>query len=194
MESKSGGSVKGRGFEPVSAPTQPVSGRSRSQISDIENSSSRDSSRNSRPSVRDALDFSPETRLVAANLRKCRLFAECAELPGRDRCGWLGSEDSNRDVSNSAGNGPARRQPWRPSRAKRRRRLTYSITLLVRCFVRLTMGTSLTTHTAGFPCRRRSANCSRTRPRTWRAPTSARSYAARRRLRRARNQWGSARR
>jgi hypothetical protein len=66
-----------RGFEPVSAETQPVSGRLRAQISDIEKSSSRDSPPDSRPSAEGARNSSPETRLLAANLRKCRLFAEC---------------------------------------------------------------------------------------------------------------------
>jgi hypothetical protein len=67
------------GFEPVSAEAQPVSGCLRAQISDIEKSSSRDSPPDSRPSVQDARNSSPETRLLAANLRKCRLFAECGD-------------------------------------------------------------------------------------------------------------------
>jgi hypothetical protein len=47
-------SVERAGFEPVSTETQPVSGRSRSQISDIEKSSSRDSARDSRPLAENA--------------------------------------------------------------------------------------------------------------------------------------------
>ena len=79
--------------------------------------------------------------------------------------------------------------------AKRRHRLAYSITALARAARSPNqMGTSLTTYTATFPYRHRSANSSRTRRRTWRAPTSAWSCAARRRRRQARNQWGSARR
>jgi hypothetical protein len=42
------------GFEPVSAETQPVSGRPHAQISDIERSSSRDFTRDSRPLARAA--------------------------------------------------------------------------------------------------------------------------------------------
>jgi hypothetical protein len=86
-----------RGFEPVSGETQPVSERPRSRISDIENSASRDSTRNSRPLARDAQNSSPETRLFAANLRKCRLFAKFRGSPGRDRGGWLRTQSrSNR--------------------------------------------------------------------------------------------------
>ena len=47
---KPGVTERGRlAFEPVSAETQPVSGHSLTQISDIENSASRDSPRDSRP-------------------------------------------------------------------------------------------------------------------------------------------------
>jgi hypothetical protein len=45
--------------------TQPVSGRLRTQISDIEKSSSRDSPPDSRPSAQGARNSSPETRLLA---------------------------------------------------------------------------------------------------------------------------------
>ena len=68
-------------FEPVSVITQPVSGRSRTKISDIENSSSRDLPRDLRPSVRGGRYSSPETGLLAANPRKCRLFAERRRHP-----------------------------------------------------------------------------------------------------------------
>jgi hypothetical protein len=87
-----------RGFEPVSAETQPVSGRLRIQISDIEKSSSRDSPPESRPSAEGTRNSSPETRLLAANLRKCPLFAERRKSPERDRGGWLGNEDSNGQI------------------------------------------------------------------------------------------------
>jgi hypothetical protein len=40
---------------------------------------------------------------VAANLQKCPHFRERPKFPARDPCGWLGIEDSNRDVSNSSG-------------------------------------------------------------------------------------------
>jgi hypothetical protein len=76
-------------FEPVSVKTQPVSGCSRSQISDIENSSSRDSLRNSRPLVGEALDFLPETRLLPA------------KPPEMSPVRRAGIEDSNCDMSNS---------------------------------------------------------------------------------------------
>src|SRR5262249_45141467 len=55
------------GPEPVSPKTRPVSRRSRSQISDIEKSSSRDLPRDLRSSVRNARQSSPETALYAAN-------------------------------------------------------------------------------------------------------------------------------
>ena len=90
-----------RGFEPVSAETQPVSRRLPIQISDIEKSPSSDSMEVLPPSVRDARISSPETGLLAANLRKCRHFRECPKTLATDRYGWLGREDSNRDVSNS---------------------------------------------------------------------------------------------
>jgi hypothetical protein len=78
-----------RGFEPVSAETQPVSRRLPVQISDIEKSPSRDSMEVLPPSVRDARISSPETGLLAANLRKCRHFRECPKTPATDRYGWL---------------------------------------------------------------------------------------------------------
>jgi hypothetical protein len=55
--------------EPVSAQTQPVSGRSGSRTSDIEKSPSRDSMRDSRPLTQNSQNSSPETRLLAANPR-----------------------------------------------------------------------------------------------------------------------------
>ena len=73
------------GIEPVSAETQPVSGRLALPISDIENSSSRDSPRDSRPSARILQNSSPETGFVAANLRTYRHFCEYPISPGRDR-------------------------------------------------------------------------------------------------------------
>jgi hypothetical protein len=85
-------SVNGRGFEPVSAQTQPVSGHSRSQISDIEKSLSRDSTRNLRPLAQSAQNSLPETGPVAANRRKYRLFSEFRNSAVRDRCGWLGRQ------------------------------------------------------------------------------------------------------
>jgi hypothetical protein len=88
-----------RGFEPVSAETQPVSGGLRTQISDIENSASRDTLRDSGPSVREARNSSPETRLLAANLRKYRPFAKRGDSSARDHSGWLPFEDSNPSVS-----------------------------------------------------------------------------------------------
>jgi tripartite tricarboxylate transporter family receptor len=66
-------------FEPLSAKTQPVSGRSRCQISDIENSSSREWRRNSRPSVRDVRYSSPETGPFIANPRECAINASLYE-------------------------------------------------------------------------------------------------------------------
>jgi hypothetical protein len=89
--SDGGGSV----LEPVSAQTQPVSGGLRTQISDIENSAGRDAPRDSGPSVGETRNSSAETRLLAANLRKCRLFAKRGDLPARDRGSWLGRQDSN---------------------------------------------------------------------------------------------------
>jgi hypothetical protein len=78
------------GFEPVSAETQPVSGRSRVQISDIENLASRDTPPESRLSASKRRDSWPETGLLATNLRKCRLFAKFGKSPGRDRGGcWV---------------------------------------------------------------------------------------------------------
>jgi hypothetical protein len=64
------------GFEPVSQETQPVSGHSFTQISDIEKSVRRDWPRDFRLSAQDNRDSSPETRVLATNLRKCRFFAE----------------------------------------------------------------------------------------------------------------------
>jgi hypothetical protein len=55
---------------------KPVSGRSLTQISDIENSASRDTPWDSRAFGEWRPTFSPETRLLTANLRKCRHFAE----------------------------------------------------------------------------------------------------------------------
>src|SRR6516162_2821605 len=79
----------------------PVSGRSGSQISDIEKSLSRDSTGNLPPLARAAQNSLPETGPVAANLRKCRLFAECGKLFGRDSSGWLGRQDSNLGMAES---------------------------------------------------------------------------------------------
>jgi hypothetical protein len=79
-------------FEPVSQNTQPVSDRSRQQISDIENSSSRDWRRNSRPSVRDVRYSSPETGPFTANPRECRHSSEHRKRQARDHCGWLTSQ------------------------------------------------------------------------------------------------------
>jgi hypothetical protein len=67
--------------------------------SDIEKSPSRDSLRISPPSVQDSRISPPETRLLAANLRKCRHFREHPKSLARDRGGWLGCQDSNCDVS-----------------------------------------------------------------------------------------------
>jgi hypothetical protein len=94
----------------VSAETQPVSGRPGSQLSDIEKSLSGDSTRNLRPLARAAQNSLPETGPLAANRRKRRLFSEFRNSAGRDRCAWLGNEDSNRDVSNSS---PSPNQPRR---------------------------------------------------------------------------------
>jgi hypothetical protein len=115
-----------RGLEPVSAQTQPVSERLVVQISDIENSSSRDTPPNSRPSVPESRNCSPETGLLTANLRKCRFFAKSRKSPERDYGAWLGCQDSNRDVSNfeppvgASKTGFAwdwrARQRWRPRR------------------------------------------------------------------------------
>jgi hypothetical protein len=89
------------GFEPVSAETQPVSGQPRTQISDIEKSSSRDSPWKSRPSARDARYSSPETGLLAAKLRKCRHFRQNLKSPVRDAFGWLGCQDSKLEMTKS---------------------------------------------------------------------------------------------
>jgi hypothetical protein len=84
-------------FELVSAETQPVSGRSLAQISDIENLASRDTPPESRLSVSKRPDSWPETGILTANLRKCGLFAKSRRSPERDRCGWLGTQSrSNR--------------------------------------------------------------------------------------------------
>ena len=46
--------------------------------------------------MREARDLRPETRTLGRYPpRKCRFFAECAESPARDRCGWMGRQDSN---------------------------------------------------------------------------------------------------
>jgi hypothetical protein len=71
------------------------------QISDIENSASRDTPRNSRLSARDARYSSPMTRLLDANLRKCRDFREHPKSLAGDRGGWLGNEDSNLEMTES---------------------------------------------------------------------------------------------
>jgi hypothetical protein len=86
-------------LEPVSAQTQPVSGGLRTQISDIENSAGRDATRESARSVREVLNSSSETKLLAATPRKCRVFAESGGLSARDRRGWLPLKDSNPSVS-----------------------------------------------------------------------------------------------
>jgi hypothetical protein len=70
-----------------------------SRISDIEKSARRDRPREFRLSAQDGRDSSPETRLLATYLRKCRLFAKFGKSPGRDRCGWLPLQDSNPSVS-----------------------------------------------------------------------------------------------
>ena len=44
---------------------------------------------------------SPETRLLAANLRKCRHFREYPKSLWKDPGGWLGSEDSNLEMAKS---------------------------------------------------------------------------------------------
>jgi hypothetical protein len=90
------------GFEPVSAETQPVSGRPPIQISDIEKSSSRDSPRDSRLFVRFLENSWRETGSLPSNPRKGRHFRQYPKFPARDACGWLGCQDSNRDVSNSS--------------------------------------------------------------------------------------------
>ena len=59
------------------------------QISDIENSSSRDARRKSEPSARDGPDSPPETGLSAANLRKRRHFRDYPKYLARDPAGWL---------------------------------------------------------------------------------------------------------
>jgi hypothetical protein len=46
--------------------------------------------------------FAAETRLLAADLRKCRLFAPSANTPARDCYGWLGNEDSNLGMAKSS--------------------------------------------------------------------------------------------
>jgi hypothetical protein len=69
------------GFEPVSTQMQPVSTRCVSQISDIDILSSRDLSPDSCPSAQDGRNSSPETKLLATNLRKCRLFAKFKNSP-----------------------------------------------------------------------------------------------------------------
>jgi hypothetical protein len=70
-------------FEPVSAETQPISGRLPIQISDIEKSSSRDSPRDSRSSARIPQNCSPETGLLAVNARKSRYFLEYPKFDDR---------------------------------------------------------------------------------------------------------------
>jgi hypothetical protein len=96
MTSKSRTRARSRhGFEPVSAKIKPVSGGSLTQIPDIEHSAGRDTSRGSGAFRMRVPTFSPETRLLNAKLRKCRLFLECRALPARDRVGWLCSQDSN---------------------------------------------------------------------------------------------------
>jgi hypothetical protein len=90
------------GFEPVSAETQPVSGRPPIQISDIEKSSSRDSPRDSRVSVRFLENSWRETVSLPSNPRKGRHFRQYPKFPARDAYGWLGIEDSNCDVPNSS--------------------------------------------------------------------------------------------
>jgi hypothetical protein len=57
---------------------------------------------NSRRFVRNVRYPSPETGLLVANPLKWRRFSECRGISARDRCGWLGCQDSNRDVSNSS--------------------------------------------------------------------------------------------
>src|SRR3981189_2864107 len=99
-QTKLTGGTRG-GFEPVSAKTQPVSGPHRSQNSDIENSSSRDSPRNPRSSMRNVRYFPPQTGLSAAILRKCRQFTESGKTSARARGGWLGRQDSNLGMAES---------------------------------------------------------------------------------------------
>jgi hypothetical protein len=45
--------------------------------------------------VREAGNFSPKAKLPAANLLRCRLFAEFRDSRARDCRGWLGCQDSN---------------------------------------------------------------------------------------------------
>src|SRR5262249_45615017 len=83
------------------------------QISDIEKWSSRDSPPASWPSARFPQNSSPETGLLTANLRKDRHFRDCPKSPPRDLGGWLGKEDSNRDVPNSSRSRKRHdRPPW----------------------------------------------------------------------------------
>jgi hypothetical protein len=89
---------------------QPVSGRPPIQISDIEKSSSRDSPRGSRLSVRFLENSWRETGSLPSNPRKGRHFRQYPKLPARDACGWLGCQDSNRDVSNFEPASPRRRR------------------------------------------------------------------------------------
>src|SRR6266478_5677692 len=88
-------------FEPVSAKTQPVSGHTTCQIPDIENSSSRDSSRKTPPSVGSARFSSPKTRPLPPNPRKCRHFSDGRKFLRRDPGGWLGCQDSNLGMAES---------------------------------------------------------------------------------------------
>jgi hypothetical protein len=89
------------GFEPVSAETQPVSGRPLIQFPDIEKSSSRDSPRDSRLSVRFLQNSWRETGSFPSNLRKCRHFRRHTKFPWRDPGGWLGRQDSNLGMAES---------------------------------------------------------------------------------------------
>jgi hypothetical protein len=81
--------------------TQPVSCSSAHKISDIEISSSRDSPRKSRPPARDARFSSPETGVLAANLRASRHFSERRKSLAGDHDGWLGRQDSNLGMAES---------------------------------------------------------------------------------------------
>jgi hypothetical protein len=76
-------------FEPVSAETQPVSGRSRSKFRILKNHRAETGAKNSRRSARDVRHSSPETGLPAASLRKCRHFVSTRN-PQRETelAGW----------------------------------------------------------------------------------------------------------
>jgi hypothetical protein len=88
-------------FELVSAKTQPVSAGAPPGFRIFKIHRAETYPRKSWPSVLGVRYLSTETGLLDANLPKCRHFAERGKSLRRDRCGWLGRQDSNLGMAES---------------------------------------------------------------------------------------------